>query len=811
MDRLLLDLRLALRRLRQNPGFSIVAILTLALGIGANTAIFSVINAVLIRPLPVERSSELVSINETLSGNTFPTLSFPNYQDMRDRNTVLSGLAAYRILPASLGLPGSSQRLWGYLVTGNYFEMLGVKPVRGRLLQPEDDRVPGSHPVAVISYNCWQKRFGGDASVVNRVVKFNSMDFTVLGVVPQGFFGTELFYIPEVFFPTMMQKELEGGSGYLNRRDVSNTFIVGRRKPGVTTLQAQAGLNSVARKLAEEYPKEDAGMKILLTPPGLAGNYIRGAVIGFAAALFGVSCLVLLVACTNLASMLLARASDRRKETAIRLAIGAERGRLIRQLLTENLVAALAGGAGGALLVLWITDTLSSWRPAMDIALFANFTVDFRVFAFALLISVATTLLFGLLPALQSTKTDLVSALKNEAASERSRHWHVRDYVVASQVGLSVLLLVCSVLVVRSLQRALNAPIGYNPEGAVTVSFDLNIQGYSEARGRAFQRQLLEKVRAIPGIQSAALVDALPLSLNSSSNSIYIEGQPQPKAAEAPLSYYYTVSPDYFRTLETNLLKGREFDARDKQDGRRVAVVNQAFVEKLLHGAEPIGRRFTLTPDGKPIEIVGVAEDGKYISLTENRSPAYWIPIEIWYSANASVIARTPLNGSQAVQLLRNAVRELDPTIALYSTGTMTQQLDIPLFPARLAASALGAFGLLALILAATGIYGVMAYAVSRRTREIGIRMAIGASQAQVLGLIGRRALILIGAGTALGLGLALVVARLLGQILYGVEPTDPVTYATVFGMILTITAVACGIPAMRAIRINPVTALRQE
>jgi predicted permease len=811
MDRLLLDLRLALRRLRQNPGFSIVAILTLSLGIGANTAIFSVINAVLLRPLPVERSSELVAVNETLAGNTFPTLSVPNFRDMRDRNTVLAGLAAYRILPASIGLPGASQRLWGYLVTGNYFDMLGVKPVRGRLLLPEDDRVPGGHPVAVISYSCWQKRFGGDPSVVGRHVKFNSMDFTVLGVAPQGFFGTELFYVPEVFFPLMMQKELEGGNGYLERRDVSNTFIVGRLKTGVSMAQAQAGLNSLARKLAEEYPKEDAGMKVVLTPPGLAGNYLRGAVVGFAAALFGVSCLVLLVACTNLASMLLARASDRRKETAIRLAIGAERGRLIRQLLTENMVAALAGGAGGALLTLWITDTLSAWRPAMDVPLFANITVDFRVFAFALLMSVATTLLFGLLPALQSTKTDLVSALKNEAASERSRRWHVRDYVVASQVGLSVLLLVCSVLVVRSLQRALHAPIGYNPEGAVTVSFDLNMQGYNEARGRAFERQLLEKVRAIPGIQSAALVDSLPLSLSSSSDSVFIEGQPQPKAAEAPLAYYYTVSADYFPTLETKLLKGREFEARDKPGGNRVAVVNQAFVEKLLHGAQPLGKRFMLSPDGKPIEIVGVAEDGKYISLSENRSPAFWIPLEIWYSANASLVARTGMNGAQAVQLLRNAVRDLDPMVALYSAGTMTEQLDLPLFPARAAASALGAFGFLALILVATGIYGVMAYAVSRRTREIGIRMAIGASQAQVLGMIGRRALMLIGTGTAVGLGLALMVARLLGQILYGVEPTDPVTYAAVFLMILAIAVVACCIPAMRAIRINPVSALRQE
>lgn len=812
MDRLLLDLRLAFRRLRQNPGFSIVAILTLALGIGANSAIFSIINAILFRPLPVDRPAELVALNETLAGNTFPTLSFPNYRDIRDRNNVLSGLAAFRILPASLGLPGNSQRVWGYLVTGNYFDTLGIKPVRGRLFNPEDDRVPGGHPVAVISYACWQKRFAGDPAVIGRTVKFNSRDFTVLGVTPRGFFGTELYFTPDVFFPMMMQKQLEGGSGYLERREDSNTFIVGRRKPGVSTAQAEGAINGIARQLGEEYPKEDAGMKVVLTPPGLAGNYMRGPVIGFAAALFGVSCLVLLVACTNLASMLLARASDRRKETAIRLAIGAERGRLIRQLLTENLVVALAGGLGGALMVLWLTDALSAWRPSgIDFPLFVNVGADARVFLFALLASMLTTLLFGLLPAMQSTKTDLVSALKNEAASDRTRRWHLRDYVVASQVGLSVLLLVCSVLVVRSLQRALHAPIGYNPEGAVTVSFDLNSQGYDEARGRAFERRLIENVRALPGIESATLVDTLPLQLNTSSSSIFIEGKPKPKSAEAPLAYYYSVSPDYFRTMQTKILKGREFDLRDKEGGKRVAVVNRAFAQKLFHEDDPIGKRFTTSPDGKPIEVIGVAEDGKYFSLSERRNPAWWAPLEIWYSANASVVARTHLNGPQGVQALRQAVEAIDPTVALYATGTMTQQLDLPLFPARMAAAALGAFGSLALILAATGIYGVMAYAVSRRTREIGIRMAIGASQWQVLAMIGRRALLLIGSGTMIGLGLALGVARLLQQILYGVEPTDPVTYATVFLMILAIALVACCIPAMRAIRINPVSALRQE
>jgi predicted permease len=811
MDRFILDLRLALRRLRQNPTFSAVAVLTLALGIGANTAIFSVINAVLLRPLPVAHASEIVSLNEHLGGDTFPTLSYPNYRDLRDRNTVLSGMMAYRFLPASLGLPGNNRRVWGYLVTGNYFELLGVGAARGRVFRPDDDLRPGGHPVAVLTWPCWQQRFGGDPAAVGRTVKFNGMDFTILGVTPPGFFGTELYFAPDVFFPMMMQKQLEGGGGYLENRDAGNIFVAGRLKPGVTVARAEAGLNGVARGLAQQYPKEDGGLRIVLTPPGLAGNYIRGAVIGFAAALFGVSCLVLLVACTNLASMLMARAADRRKEIALRLAVGAGRGSLVRQLLTENLVIAVLGGAGGVMLALWITDALAGWRPPTDIPLTIGAAPDGRVFLFALMVSALTTLLFGLLPALQAARTNLVSALKNEAISERLRHWQLRDYMVATQVGLSAVLLVCSVLVVRSLQRALDAPIGYNPKGAVTASFDLNIQGYSEARGREFQRRLLDKVRAIPGIESSAVVDWLPLTLNSSSDAAYIEGERVPKPTEAPMAYSFSVSPDYFRTMQTKLLMGREFDSRDKQDGTRVAVVNKAFADRLLRGKDPIGKRFRTSPDGKPIQIVGVAEDGKYFSLSEPRKLAWWGPAEIWYASNATLVARTNLNAPQALRLIQDAAKDLDPALPLYSAGTLAQRLDLPLFPARMAALALGAFGALALILAATGIYGVMAYAISRRTREIGIRMAIGASQGQVLAIVARRALLLIGSGTLAGLALALAAGRFLERILYGVRPTDPLTLGIVLLLMLAIAALACWIPARRAIRINPVTALRQE
>jgi predicted permease len=807
----MLDLRLAVRRLLKNPGFSAIAVITLALGIGANTAIFSAINAVILRPLPVERASELIAVNETMGGDTFPTLSYPNYLDVRDRNQVLSGLVAYRFLPTSLGMPGSSQRVWGYLVTGNYFQVLGVNAVQGRVLLPEDDIHRGGHPVAVLSYACWQKRFGGDPSAVGRTVKFNGMDFTILGVTPRGFFGTELYFVPEVFFPMAMQQRLEGGTGYLDKRADGNTFIVGRRKPGVSPAQAEAALNSIAHQLSEQYPKEDGGMKIKVTPPGLAGGYIRGAVIGFAVVLFGVSSLVLLLACTNLASLLLARAADRRKETAIRLALGAERGRLIRQLLTENLVVGLVGGLGGALVAWWMTSALAAWRPPVDIPILVDVTPDARVFLFALLVSVVTTLVFGLLPALQATKTDLVPALKNEAASEKLRHWHLRDYMVTAQVGLSALLLVCSVLVVKSLQKALDAPIGYNPKGAVTASFDLNIQGYDEPRGRQFQRRLLDRVRALPGIESAAMIDTLPLSLNSSSDAIYIVGKPKPKPNDAPIAYSYSISPGYFQTMETRLLSGRDFDGRDKQGGQRVAIVNKDFADHLLRGEDPLGKQFATGPDAKPITIVGVAQNGKYFSLAEKDKPAFWTPLEIWYSSNAAVVARTRMDGGGALEQIRNVVRELDPSLSLYGTGTLVEQLDLPLFPARIAASALSAFGLLALVLAATGIYGVMAYAVSRRTREIGIRMAIGASQQQVLGMVARHALILVGSGTVLGLAAALVVGRLLGQILYGVEPTDPVTFLIVLSMMLAITALACWIPARRAIHIHPTRALREE
>jgi predicted permease len=812
LERLARDLKYGWRSLRNSPLFATMAVLSLALGIGANASVFSVINAILLQPIPgVQRASELVSLNEKTSGAALPLISYLDYKDFRDHNSVLTGLAGIGFVAASVGQKGNCQRLWGLTVTGNYFDLLGVKPVAGRLLQPEDDKVRGGHPVIVLTYTGWQKHFGGDPNIIGAKVQVNGREFTVLGVTPRGFIGTDLFFAPDVYFSMAMQREL-AGDDLQERRASRNFFAVGRLKPGMSMSRAESSLNGTAQALAQQYPQEDGGMKVVLSPPGLAGAFMRNPVIGFVAALFGISCLVLLVACVNLASMLLARAGDKRKETAIRLALGAGRGVLIRQLLTENLMVALAGGAGGALLAGWIMSGLSAWHPPVDLPVIVNAPVDMRVFLFALGVSSATALIFGLLPALQATKTDLVPALKNEPVTARFRYWHLRDYMVAGQVCLSVLLLFCSVLVVKSLQRSLDAPVGFQPRGEATVSFDLNMQGYDEPRGYDFQKRVLDKVRQLPGVESAALADNIPLSLTIPFSAVYIEGKPVPKrAADLPNAYFFAVSPDYFRTMRTRLISGREFDSRDKPEGRRVAIVDRAFGKELLDGANPLGRRFSTGPNEKPYEIVGVVETGKYFNLT-TPGRAFWTPLEAEYKAKATLVVRTAMTPPESmVPSIRGVVRDIDPSVALFSVGSMEDQLALTFFAPRVAAIALSAFGILALVLAATGIYGVMAYAVSRRTREIGIRMAIGATQAQVLQSVARSAAILIGTGLAVGLALALTAGRFLERILYGVEPSDPVTFATVFAIMLGVGATATFLPARRATRIDPMQALRLE
>ena len=803
---LLRDVRLAFRRLYQSPGFAAVAIITLALGIGANTTVFSAINTVILRPLPVERPQELVFLNTARGG---ANQSYPNYTEFRDRNQVLSGLIASRVATIGLSQGGQSVHAWGYLVSGNYFEVLGVHALIGRTLTTADDQKRNGHPVAVISYGGWKKRFAGDPNVLGKTVKLNALDYTIVGVMPPGFNGTELFFTPEIWVPMAMQAQIEPGNSWLDNRNTHNIWVVGRLKPGIARRQAEAELNAIAVQLGREHPKENAGMKIVLSPPGFLGNVLRGPIVGFAAVLMGVAGLVLLIACTNLASLLLARASDRRKEIAIRLALGAGRRQLIRQLVSESLLLSVAGAAAGLLLARWLIDLFMAWHPPIDFPINTTLVMDVRVLLFTAALALLTTLLFGLTPALQSTRTELVGALKSDTSSGRMRRWHLRDVLVTAQVALSVILLVASVLVVKSLQHVVTIHIGFNPRNTVAVGFELGLHGYDQQRGREFQQRLLDKIKTLPGTESAALINTLPLGLDTSTRSITIEGRPEPPAAERPNAIAYEATPGYFHAMQTALLAGRDFDDRDRKGAPGVVIVNQAFADQLLPNENALGKR--IRAGGDLLQIVGIVEDGKYESLGEGRAAAMFRPLSQAYNSSTYVVARSKVATDQALREVQQAVHDLDSSVVLIEAGSLYDHLRLPLFPARLAVSVLGSFGGLAILLAATGIYGVVAYSVSRRTREIGIRIAIGASRGHVFSVVLRRTAMLLSIGSILGMLAATVAGGLFAPILYGVNPKDPATFVAAVALMVLVTFAASWLPARRAITLDPLTALRQE
>ncbi len=805
------DLTFAFRRLRASPGFTAAAVLTLALGIGANTTIFSLVNAIVFRPFGVERQNELVFFNMHMKKSELPLLSYPNFKDYRDRNSVLSDMAMYRMVPMSVSRGGGeNSRLWGYLVTGNYFRMLGVQAIRGRVLQPEDDVNRGGHPLAVISYNCWQRRFAGDPDIAGRRVKVNGLEYTIAGVAPQGFAGTELIFTPEIWVPLAMSRQIDGFDWLDNRRE-ANGFVVGRLKPGVSMKSAESAINSIAAQLGKEHPDDDGGISIVLSPPGMAGTLLRGPITGFSAVLMVVAAIVLSIACVNLVSLLLARASDRRKETAIRLALGASRGQLIRQLLTESMVLAIGGGGAGILLAYWLTDLVNLWRPPIDVPVMPHVVMDTHVLLFAAAVSLITGLLFGLAPALQSTRASVAGAIKNEAPSERLRRLNLRDVLVTSQVALSVVLLIGSILVVRSLQHALSLNLGFEPRQAAVLSYDLHMQGYDEASGRIFQRRLLDKVRSIPGIEAAGIVDSVPLTLNISLSSVLVEGKPEPRPSDVPLANTFVITPGYLEAMHTRLIAGRDLDQHDTKDAPRAVLVNEAFARQLLPGEDPIGKRFRHNDNEQWLQIAGVVEDGKYHSLGEEPSPTVFEGMEQNWRNHHTLVARSPLPEEETTRLLLRAVAELDPSLTVYEAGSLTSRLGLALFPAKLAAVVLASFGLLAVVLAATGVYGIVAYAVARRTREIGIRMALGAAPSQVLRVVLRRMGALLAVGTAVGFAMAFATGKFFGQILYGISPHDPLTYACAVALMAAVAFVACWVPARRAVHVDPLTALRSE
>ncbi len=804
------DMRYSLRLLARSPGFAVTAVLTLAIGIGATTAIFTVVNRALLQALPVPDAGQVVALNNTAPNRTFPTFSYPNYADIRDRTRAFSGLIAYRYAPLSVSAGGVNERLWGFLVTGNYFEVLGVRPALGRLIGPSDDQARGAHPVAVVSYRYWQQRLGAAADIAGRTILANGRSFTIIGVAPQGFFGTDVASAPDLWFPMAMLGEIETAPSWFDDRGVEILFVVGRLRPEVSRAQAQAELTAAAIQLEQEHPRENRGKRITLSPPGLFGSMMRGPVLGFAGLLLLAAAIVLTVMCTNLANLLLARGADRQREIAVRLSLGASRFALVRQLVAESLVLAFAAGILGMIIAFWIARAVAAIKVPVDVPVALDLPLDGRALLFNVALSALTGIAFGLFPALQATKPDLLAALKSTgAAAGREAVW--RRGLLVVQVALAVVLLTGSGLMLRALGQASSIPLGFMPEGAGEVTFDLRLQGYSPDQGRQLHRQVLERVRAIPGVRAAALADVIPVDLHFSRARVFADGETLEPGARAPLAFFNRVSPGYFEAMGTRLEAGRAFNGFDDGRAPRVAIVNRAFARVVLRGADPIGRRFRMNSADAPyLEIVGVVGDGKYAGFNESAQPMVYRSLLQSYSGATTVVVRG--EGAMAALLgqVRRAMQELDPRMPV-TARTLTEKLAFPLLPARITALMLGAFGALALLLTVIGLYGVMSYTVARRTQEIGVRMALGARRADVLRLFLTQGARLTLVGAAAGLVMALGVTRLMRSLLFGVSPTDPATYAGVILLLGTAALLACWIPARRATRMDPVEALRQE
>ncbi len=806
VDQLGQDVRYTLRTLRKSPGFTAVALTSVALGVGANTVVYSIMQALILRPPPI-RAPEEVRYLQTSKG---APISFPNYRDLRDGNRSFTGMAAYRLAPMGLETESGTFRVWGYLATGNYFGVLDIQPALGRFFTPEEDRVPGASRLAVLTHSMWKSRFAGDSAVIGRVVRLNGRPYTIIGVASPGFAGVELLFRAELFVPMMMQPEIEGWS-WLDERATYNSMVVGRLRPGTTTDRAEADLNTILSQLARELPTTNAGLSIRLVRPGLMGDAGRQPMTAFASGVMLLSLLVLLAACMNLAGLLIARTSDRSREIALRLSIGAARGRVLRQLITESVVLTLGGGGLGWVLAAVALRSLSGWQPSAGIPLQLDVTPDYRVFLAALGATLGVGLWCGLAAGRQAQRVELNAALRNAPSGGSQRSWSTRDIVVAIQMAVAFVLVTASVASIRGLSRAFDLPLGLRRQGLVGAAVDLGLSSRTEAEGRSFQRRTLDRVSGLPGVVSAAFSSTLPLTADQSNTDVFPEQETSFEASHAVGATYYTVSPGYFATVGTEIISGREFTWHDDDRTHRTAIVNQTFARRVLGTTLVIGRRFRLGKAEPPVEIVGLVEDGKYQFLTEDPRPALFRPAAESYDRTMVVVVRSQLPVNEMSAALRGAITEVDPTVPIYNVGGIEQLASFAFIPARAATAALSTFGLLALVLAIAGMYGMAAYAVSRRIREIGVRVALGAKPGQVLWFVFRRATVLLGIGSGVGLLLALLSARILEAVVYQASARDPLVLA------LTVaTLVAAGIgatmhPAHRALSVDPLRAIRSD
>ena len=811
------DIRYGVRMLVKNPGFTLVAALSLAVGIGSTTTVFGLLNAMLLRPLPVRDAASLVSVNKpTSDGNVqIHTISYPDYGDYRAGTAnVFSDVIAWTEVPASVELGGQLEQTYGMLVSGNYFPTLGPRVALGRLIQPDEDRAPGASPVVVLSFAFWQGRFASDSSILGRVVALNGHPFTVIGVTSPGFTSTYGAFAPSFYAPLMMQEQLVARPGILSHRGYSNLKITARLKPGVTPEQAHAALNLVDAQVEAASPQigetsRRPNLGVEFAPIGAYPGSMLVAVLGIAAGLMGIVGSVLLIACANVAGMLLARATVRRREMGVRLAVGASRRRLIRQLLTESSLLFLTAGTLGVLLTFWLTSLIATIPVPVAIPFALEVQIDWRVLGFTLLLALGTGIVFGLAPALEASRTDLQSVLKDAVPTTGSRRSRLRHAFVIGQIALSLVLLVGAGLAARALSYGQTVYPGTNPETVLTATLNPEPLGYSVPRGRVLYQQLIENLEALPAIEATSMVRGLPIGMGYGRSGITVEDAADQGSLQIESN---TVGPRYFETVGVRVVNGREFTAADRDGAPQVAVINGAMARRFWPNANPLGKRLRFDEQGWA-EVVGVVEDGRFRVAGKAPLPMVYRAFSQSSSENLDMTLVMRYRGDKTGVLadLRREVKELDPRLPLQYPMTLQAAVEAVTLPWKIAGSIAQGFGLLGLALAAIGIYGLVAYTVSQRTREIGVRVALGAAPADIRKLVVNQGLRLAVFGVAIGLVLSFGVTRVLAAALFGISASDPLTYIGTAVVLAVVAMAASYIPARNATRTDPLVALRQD
>lgn len=807
LDAIWRDLRYAARQLRRSPAFTVTALVTLILGIGTNVVVFSVLNALVLRPLDVPKPAGLYNVVHKQPA--YDNHSYPDYLDFQNKNSTFSDMAAYRLDTAGLSTKDAAYKCWYYRVSGNYFDTLGVQSEHGRLFHATDEHGPNSAPYIVLSHAFWRKRFHSDRGVIGTTVDINKHSFTVIGVAPAAFHGADLFLWPDFWMP-MVDNPDSQDTNFLSNRSTHNIWVLGKLKPDVTPQQATDNLNAIAHELARQNRADD-GLSARLVKPGLMGDQLGDPARSFLAGIMLLAFLVLLAACANLASLFAARMADRSRELAIRLAMGSSRWHVLRQLLAESVLISVLGGALGTLFSTILLNALTRWQPFAEFPIHVAVSPDAGVYRVALLLSIGSGIVCGLLPARQIWATDSAQVMKSGAGGTLVfRHFTLRDLLLGIQITLCTLLVTSSFVALRGMQRSLHAPLGFEPDGVLLAETDLHMGGHSDASIAQIRKHMLEEISHIPGVISVGIIDETPLGTGGSSTPVYRMGTTDFRMSNSALgAKYFSISPGYLEAAGTHLLGGRDFTWHDDAKAPNVAIVNQTFAHAMFGNTSPLGLRFALG-EKFSYEIVGVVENGKYESLTETPWAAVFFPLEQNRDSDTSLMVRSPLPPAEILPEVRRVLAQIDASLP-FVFHTWPDALGFVLFPARVATATLGVLGLLATMLAVTGIFGMAMYSVSRRMKEFGIRVALGAQAAELMRSALSRPLILLLSGSAAGLLLGVMASRLLAQIVYEATSRDPLVLAGVVVTMALLGFLATWIPAQRALGVHPARLLREE